>query len=100
MPQYADTSLYSDIENRLWEKLTEQQGKTFLTAKGLPFTYTIRGNEILFSRKEKAISRATVNLAYRKMREGNITGSKQLGVFGASYLYPVLRELRTAVCAP
>lgn len=40
-------------------------------------------------RKEKSITRATVELAYRRAVElgENATGPKKLGVFGASYLY-------------
>lgn len=93
MARYADTTLYTEAEHIMWERLTEQQGKTYYTAKGLPFTYNIRGNEIIFSRKEKPITRATVNRAYNRIVEEEISGSKQLGVFGASYLFPVLKDI-------
>lgn len=93
LPHYADTSNYTEDEQILWQKITASQGMVFRTAKGLPFTYTIKGNEIFFSRKEKSITRATVNKAYHRMKDETITGSKQLGVFGASYLLPVLREV-------
>ena len=93
MPRYANTSAYTEAENRLWERLMEKQGAEFRTAKGLPYTYEIRGNEIFFSRKEKSVTRATVNKAYRRMTEETITGSKQLSVFGASYLYPILKDM-------
>lgn len=93
MARYADTTAYADAEKLLWTKLAEHQGKTYYTAKGLPFTYEITGNEIFFSRREKSVTRSTVNHAYQRMTEENITGSKQLGVFGASYLYPVLKDL-------
>ena len=29
-----------------WQLLQQHQGETFHTAKGLPFTYTIRGGEL------------------------------------------------------
>ena len=93
MARYADMTAYTDAEKLLWARLTEQQGKTYYTAKGLPFTYEIKGNEIFFSRREKSVTRSTVNHAYKRMTEESITGSKQLGVFGASYLYPVLKDL-------
>ena len=93
MPHYADITGYTEEEIELWEKLRTRAGTPFQTAKGLPFTYEVRGNEIFFSRREKSVTRSTVNRAYRKMREENITGSKQLGVFGASYLYPVLKNV-------
>ena len=93
LPRYADTTNYTEEEIILWQKITASQGVVLHTAKGLPFTYTIRGNEIFFSRKEKSITRATVNKAYQRMKEETITGSKQLGVFGASYLLPVLQTV-------
>lgn len=37
-------------------------------------------------KKEKSISRASVDLAFQKYLEKDITGPKQLDVFGASYL--------------
>lgn len=52
-----------------------------------------RGNEIFFSRKEKSVTRATVNKAYHRMTRETITGSKQLSVFGASYLYPIFKVM-------
>lgn len=93
MPRYADTTNYTEEEIILWQKITASQATVFYTAKGLPFTYTIKGNEIFFSRKEKSITRATVNKAYQRMKDETITGSKQLGVFGASYLLPVLKAV-------
>ncbi len=93
MPHYADTTNYTEEEKILWQKITASQATVFYTAKGLPFTYTIKGNEIFFSRKEKSITRATLNKAYQRMKDETITGSKQLGVFGASYLLPVLQTV-------
>ena len=93
MARYANTAAYTETEKQLWERLTEKQGMVYHTAKGLPFTYEIRGNEIFFSRKEKSVTRATVNRAYHRMTEETITGSKQLSVFGASYLYPILKDM-------
>ena len=98
MPHYADTSQYTQAELDLWELLSAHQNEPFYTAKGLMFTYAIRGNELFVDRKEKSITRATVNQAYRKGRElteqeGVVTGPKRLGTFGASYLYPVFAAL-------
>ena len=63
MARYADTSGYTEEENLLWEQLIRAQGTAFRTAKGLPFTYVIRGNELFVSRRERSITRATVNRA-------------------------------------
>ena len=75
------------------------EGAIFYTAKGLEYSYTIRGNEMFVSRKEKSVTRASILVAYKKAQElGCVTGPKQLGVFGASYLYPVFLRLGI-ICA-
>ena len=66
--------------------------------KQLTFTYRVSGNELLISRKDKSITRATVNLAYHRVRalqaSGTaVTGPKILGVFGASYLFPLFVDI-------
>ena len=94
MGRFADTSNYSEAENQLWDKLIENEGRTWHTSRGLEFSYKITGNEMFIDRKEKSITRSTVNIAYLKAVELKVvTGPKKLGVFGASYLYPVLLEL-------
>ena len=94
MGRYADTSGYSTEENELWEQLIENQDRVWRTARGLEFRYRIVGNEMFVERKEKSITRSTVNMAYRRACELKVvTGPKKLGVFGASYLYPVFLEL-------
>ena len=54
------------------------------------------GNEIWVGiggvKKEKSISRSSVDLAFQKYLENDITGPKQLGVFGASYLLPLFQR--------
>lgn len=82
----------------LWPAISSLQGRTFLTAKGLPFSFTVRGNELFISRKDKSITRATMELAYRKavalLASGeSVDGPKKLGMFGASYLYPLFIAL-------
>ncbi|MCD8010073.1 MAG: hypothetical protein LUF34_04655 [Lachnospiraceae bacterium] len=81
-------------EDALWAALRAFQGYPFRTAKGLTFTYTVRGGELFVDRKEKSITRATVDLAFRRALELQVvTGPKKLGVFGASYLYPIFLHL-------
>lgn len=82
----------------LWTAISSLQGRTFTTAKGLPFTIAVRGNELFVSRKDKSITRATVEVAYRRVRAllssgESIDGPKKLGTFGASYLYPLFIAL-------
>lgn len=82
----------------LWDALTEVQQEQFDTAKGLAFTYAIRGNEMFVSRKDKSLTRATVALAFQNalalQRSGEgVAGPKKLKTFGASYLYPIFIRL-------
>lgn len=78
----------------LWETLIAFEGYPFKTAKGLRYYYTVKGNELFISRKEKSVTRSSVNMAFetafKLQREGSeIAGPKMLGCFGASYLYPI-----------
>jgi hypothetical protein len=75
----------------VWEQIIAYQGCTFFTSKGLEFTYTVKGGEIFFSRKEKSVTRASVEIALEKVREldGKVSGPKKLACYGSSYLYPV-----------
>lgn len=82
----------------LWEELIRRQGEVFCTARGLEFSYEIRGNELFVNRKDKSITRSTVDLTYRKamdlLRAGELVdGPKRLGTFGASYLYPIFIQI-------
>lgn len=90
--------------DKLWEALCIMENHTFYTAKGLEFRYVIRGYEIFVDRKvnSKSITRSSVEIAYGilqdRIRAGeqiplSVKGPKKLGVFGASYLYPVFIEL-------
>ena len=87
----------------LWNVLILYQDVPFVTSKNLKFTYSIRGYEMFVSRKDKSITRSTVNLAFgmaMKLLKDNlpISGPKKLGTFGASYLYPVF--IRIGVIPP
>ncbi len=86
--------------DELWELIRKHQGQQFFTAKGLPFTYTIRGGEMFVDRREKAksITRSTVGRAYEKILEGiacgqPVTGPKKLNLFGAPYIWSILTTL-------
>ena len=98
MAHYADTSQYSQEELLLWQQLQQLQSYTFHTTRGLEFTYHITGNELFIDRKEKSITRSTVNMAYKRaLQLGKVSGPKKLQVFGASYLYPIFLEM--GVCS-
>ena len=98
MPKYAKISQYTAEENAFWQQFTNCAGQTFTTIRGLDFSFQIRGNEVIVSRKEKSLTRATVIQGYRKAKElikigQNINGPRVLGVFGASYLMPIFNAL-------
>lgn len=67
----------------------------FRTAKGLKFTYRIKGNEMFADLKEKSITKATAELAIVKAPAlgSNAISQKKLGCFGALYLYPIFVRL-------
>lgn len=82
----------------LWNLLKQHEGEDFLTFKGLPFSYTIRGNELFVDRKDKSITLATIMLSYENalkiIENGNVvTGPKKLGTFGASYIFPIFKRI-------
>ena len=93
MGRVADTSNYSKDEIDLWEKIKAKRDVPFQTAKGLTFGIEIKGNELFVDRREKSITRASVNVAYKKWAENPDCGPKALGVFGASYLWSIFREI-------
>lgn len=87
-----------NIKETLWNALVVFEGYPFKTAKGLRYSYTMKGNELFFSRKEKSVTRASVFIALEtaidlQQKEVWITGPKLLRCFGASYLYPVFQRL-------
>lgn len=56
----------------LWSAIIAFENYPFATAKGLKFRYTVKGNEMFIDRKEKSVTRSSVEL-------GRVTGPKQLG---------------------
>ena len=83
-------------KEKLWEAITAWQGETIYTAKGLPFTYRVKGGELFADRKKKSITRATFEQAYQKIMddgEHKITGPKSLNCFGAPYVWAVFNAL-------
>lgn len=94
-------AMMSDAEQAkdlLWETVIAFEGYPFQTAKGLRYDYTVKGNELRVSRKEKSVTRASVNLAFERVAQLRsagiaVTGPKMLGCFGASYLYPLFLRI-------
>jgi len=80
------------IDN-LWQLLTDHQNETFYTMKKLPFTYSVKGGEIFVDRRSKSITKATFEQALDKIKANpdKITGPKSLNVFGAPYIWAILK---------
>ena len=90
------------LEEVLWDALVLLEGKSFETAKHLDYSYSIKGYEIFVSRKDKSITRSTVNLSLWNAMELQksglpVSGPKKLKTFGASYLYPIFMEIGVIV---
>lgn len=94
----------ANVHKILWEAVVAFENYPLKTTSGLDFSYTFKtnrlgekGNEIRVSRKEKTITRSTVEMAFDKVMEKRQSGElpvrmsspKELGVFGASYIYPL-----------
>lgn len=79
----------------LWTMLEQHQKETFYTAKNLPFSYEIRGGEMFVDRRSKSITKATFCRALERIKREpeKITGPKSLNVFGAPYIFALLRSL-------
>lgn len=83
-----------DIDE-LWELLKMYQNQEFFTARKLPFTYVIRGGEMFVNRKSKSITKASFCRALEKIKEepDKIKGPKSLNIFGAPYIFAILKEI-------
>ncbi len=83
--------------DNVWDVIVSKAGEEFLTKKGLPFTYTIKGGELFTDRRERSITKSTFEKAYEKLYRDqvgetaprNIVGPKTLNVYGAPYVWAV-----------
>ena len=81
----------------LWDAIRAHEREQFLTKKGLPFTYTIKGGELFTDRRERSITRSTFEKAYEKLIQDQtgekapkkIVGPKTLNLYGAPYIWAV-----------
>ena len=121
----VDTGSIEKISAALWRCVIVFEGYPFSTSgrgsrSGVEYTYQVSrrgsvggrhyagdsvqgyGNELWVvidgEKKEKSISRSTVELGFQKYlellkTEGAVSGPKKLGVFGASYLLPLFQRV-------
>lgn len=66
-------------EEALWEAIVAFSDYPFCTAKKLKFKYEVKGNEMFVGRKEKSITRSTVELAFQKAMGGRNNRPKEVG---------------------
>ncbi len=126
----VDTDNVEKISAALWRCVIVFEGYPFSTSgqgsrSGVAYTYQVShtpsaggrhysgnsipgyGNELWLTvdgeKKEKSISRSTVELGFQKYLEvlesGEAMGPKKLGVFGASYLLPLFQRFYPAEAA-
>ena len=120
----VDTGSIEKISAALWQCVCIFSGYPFTTlgrrsGSGVAYTYKVSrkggsggrhydgysipgyGNEIWLTvngeKKERSISRSSVELGFQKYlevleKEGTVSGPKKLGVFGASYLLPLFQR--------
>lgn len=89
------------IDGNLWGTIVANQGKTILTKRGLPFTYSVKGGELFTDRRERSITKSTFEKAYDKLlqdRTGEnppcrIRGPKSLNLYGAPYIWAVFMAI-------
>ena len=124
MKVVVDTGSIEKITAALWQCVCIFSGYPFTTSgrgtsPGVEYTYQVSrkggsggrhydgysipgyGNELWIvkdgEKREKSISRSSVELGFQKYlevieKEGTVTGPKKLGVFGASYLLPLFQR--------
>lgn len=94
-------------EIELWDTILDHQNETFITSgrgsrPGIPFSYRISRNidvspgaEMYVSTRSKSITRATIMLAYQKVKMMGfmVPGPKAIGVHGDSYIFAVFKGL-------
>ena len=95
----------ADVEDYLWKAVVLFENYPLSTMKGLRFSYEVKrgsdgllNGEIAVNRKEKTITRTTINMVFHKAVdiqkiEGCVSGPKKMGGLGASYLYPLFLRL-------
>jgi hypothetical protein len=125
LKEVVDTGSIEKISAALWQCVCIFENYPFSTSgrgsqSGVEYTYQVSrkggsggrhysghsipgyGNEIWLNvngeKKERSISRSSVELGFRKYlevleKEGAVSGPKKLGVFGASYLLPLFQRI-------
>lgn len=80
----------------IWSNIKDNEGETFQTVRGVPFTYAVKGNEILPYRDGKYVGRPLSKknfekaLLFAEYSSKNFTNS----IMGPSYVRAILEDRR------
>ena len=78
--RFREAKNFSAQSEAVWEMILICQNRPFHTVRNCEFRYRVRGHEIKIRRKEKTITRATVDAALRRaLKQETVSGPKQLG---------------------
>ncbi len=94
-----ESARFEQYADAMWQAIVKFEGYTFQLVSGDSFTYkVITPKQIKINTKKKPITKASVDLALLRMLEAEnlgieIKGPKQLGVFGASYIYSIVNRI-------
>lgn len=80
----------------IWERIIANEGETFQTISGSPFTYNVKKGTVHLSRTEYQISRSDFEKAYTLVP---IRGPGAISkiVRGPSYLWAILHDKRISL---
>lgn len=90
----------SILDNSLWEVICLFEEYPFYTEKGSKFTYLLKNNEMVVSKREQVISRSTVLTVFHKvleLRQGVKKPEKLWSSADAEYLLPVFKRLKVII---
>lgn len=77
----------------VWNRITENEGRTFNTKRGLEFTYKINGNMLIPSRTNYLLPKKDFETAFNSMP---IKGPGEINktIHGPSYIWAILNDKR------
>jgi hypothetical protein len=77
----------------VWQRIVKLQGDEFHTKKGLPFTYSVRGQVLTTSRTNYNLPMSQFEKAYNMMPVESMTHLSSV-VRGPAYIYAILNDPR------
>lgn len=86
----------SNLPDLVWQRVSEHQGETFQTARGLPFTYEVEGTGIWFFRDGKRVNRKLTRTQFDvALSRCPLTSTTEIkDLMDYAYLFAVLKDGR------